>query len=83
MALVLSGERPVAAATLNPVRIVATFFARVKTGRAQRLALHNLLSMDAYRLDDLGINRGDLFDAIHSQSATRLLADRRAHRHHY
>jgi hypothetical protein len=44
--------------------------------------LNNLLSMDTYRLDDLGINRADLFDAMHAEPrrGARLLADRRAAR---
>ena len=82
MALVLSGERPLAAATSsNPVRFVAAFFAKIRAERAQRLALHSLLELDPHRLDDLGINRGDLFDAMHvERRPTRLLAERRASR---
>jgi uncharacterized protein YjiS (DUF1127 family) len=32
--------------------------------RAQRLALNDLLSMNATRLDDLGLNRHDVIEAI-------------------
>ena len=32
--------------------------------RAQRLALNDLLSMNAARLDDLGLNRHDVIEAI-------------------
>ena len=66
MALLLSGERPAAAAvTLNPFRCaVALGSAKARAARAQRVALSNLLEFDAHRLDDLGINRGDLFDAM-------------------
>jgi uncharacterized protein YjiS (DUF1127 family) len=82
MALVLSGERPLAAATSsNPVRFVAAFFAKVRAERTQRIALQSLLELDPHRLDDLGINRGDLFDAMRAeQRPTRVLAERRANR---
>ncbi|MDO8360716.1 MAG: hypothetical protein Q7T08_11845 [Devosia sp.] len=82
MALVLSGERPAAAAnSINPFRLVVAWFAKARTAREQRLALGNLLELDSHRLDDLGINRGDLFDAMHAgRRPTRLLAERRSHR---
>ncbi len=82
MALVLSGERPAAAATINPVTLLVNWFAKARAGRLQRLALENLLELDAHRLDDLGINRADLFDAmqVNNRRPTRLLAERRSHR---
>ena len=82
MALVLSGERPLAAATSpNLVRFLAAFFAKARAERAQRIALQSLLELDPHRLDDLGINRGDLFDAMRAErQPTRLLAERRAGR---
>jgi uncharacterized protein YjiS (DUF1127 family) len=81
MALLLSGERPSAAAvTLNPFRYAVTFVGKIRAANARRQALHNLLALPADRLDDLGINRTDLFDAIGTGPARsgRLLADRRA-----
>ena len=81
MALLLSGERPSAAAvTLNPFRYAVAFVGKVRAANARRQALHNLLSMDSYRLDDLGINRTDLFDAMSAEPTrtARVLADRRA-----
>lgn len=81
MALLLSGERPsTAAATLNPFRIAVTWLGKARAANARRQAFHNLLSLDTDRLDDLGINRGDLFDAMRVEPArrTRVLADRRA-----
>ena len=80
MALVLSGERPsAAAASFNPVRLVVTWFAKTRAEYAQQLALKSLLDLDAHRLEDLGINRGDLFDAMQTaQRPTRLLAERRS-----
>ncbi|HEX4297838.1 MAG TPA: hypothetical protein VHZ56_07430 [Devosia sp.] len=84
MALVLSGERPAAAAVLvNPLHLVGEWFAKLRTRNAQRQALADLLNLESCRLDDLGINRGDLFDALQARRATRLLGERRALRHHY
>ncbi|HWA19108.1 MAG TPA: DUF1127 domain-containing protein [Devosia sp.] len=81
MALLLSSERPATAAvTLNPFRMVATWFGKAQAARAQRAALNNLLSLDADRLDDLGINRGDLFTAMRAEPrrSGRVLNDARA-----
>jgi uncharacterized protein YjiS (DUF1127 family) len=81
MALVLSGERPAAAASLSPLRMVATWFARVRAERNQRVALKNLLDLDPHLLRDLGIERTDLFEAQRvDHRPTKLLADRRADR---
>jgi uncharacterized protein YjiS (DUF1127 family) len=82
MALVLSGERPADAAASNPLRIIGTWFAKVQAARAQRRALVNLLALDNHRLADIGINRGDLFDAVHANHRpTLLLQQRRGARH--
>jgi uncharacterized protein YjiS (DUF1127 family) len=80
MALLLSSERPsTAAATLNPFRIAVTFVGKLRAANARRQAFHNLLSLDSDRLDDLGINRGDLFDAMHVRTGgARVLSARRA-----
>ena len=81
MALMLSSERPSAAAvSLNPLRIAVTWVGKLRAANARRQALHNLLAMPTDRLDDLGINRGDLFDAMHAEPSrtARVLADRRA-----
>ena len=81
MALLLSGERPSAAAvTLNPFRYAVAFVGKVRAASARRQALHNLLALNDGRLDDLGINRSDLFDAmaVEPARAGRVLADRRA-----
>jgi uncharacterized protein YjiS (DUF1127 family) len=79
MALVLSGERPDAAAVSNnPVRVVVAWFAKLRSEIAQRQALQNLLDLDRHRLEDLGISRSDLFDAMAAQQRpTRLLVERR------
>lgn len=81
MAYSLSGERPaVAAVTLNPLRAFGRWVAKARAARAQRVALSTLLEFDSHRLDDLGINRGDLFEALHHPaiSASRELDERRA-----
>lgn len=81
MAYSLSSERPaVAAVTLNPFRAFGRWVAKARAARAQRVALGSLLEFDAHRLDDLGINRGDLFDALHHSagSAVHGLDERRA-----
>jgi uncharacterized protein YjiS (DUF1127 family) len=81
MALVLSGERPAAAApSFNPARWVVAVFAKLRAERVQRIALKSLLELDQHRLDDLGINRRDLFDAMAAQRPTRLLELRRSGR---
>ena len=81
MALLLSGERPSAAAvTLNPFRIAIAYAGKVRAAGARRQALNNLLSMDSHRLDDLGIKRSDLFDAMAAEPTrtARVLSERRA-----
>ena len=81
MALMLSGERPsTAAVTLNPFRLAVTWLGKARAASARRTAFHNLLALDAERLDDLGINRGDLFDAMHVEPRrrARVLTERRA-----
>ena len=81
MALMLSGERPsTAAVTLNPFRYAVAFVGKVRAANARRQAFHNLLSLNDGRLDDLGINRSDLFDAMSAEPSrsARVLSDRRA-----
>ena len=83
MALMLSGERPsTAAVTLNPLRLAANWLGKVRAANARRQAFHNLLSLDAHRLDDLGINRSDLFEAmqVEPNRGGRVLNARRATR---
>jgi uncharacterized protein YjiS (DUF1127 family) len=82
MTLVIPGERPAAAApVLAPLRALGRWLARGRARRAQRLALSSLLDLDAHRLADLGLNRGDLFDALRAeQEAARVLSERRARR---
>ena len=81
MAHLLSGERPaLAAAPTSLWQTLANMIAKAKQTRARRLALETLLEFDAARLDDLGINRGDLFEALESPSSRpgHRLSQRRA-----
>lgn len=83
MALLLSGERPSAAAVLlNPLRLLAAWMGKVRAANARRQALGDLLDLPPHRLEDLGINRTDLFDAmaVDPVRGTRLLNERRARR---
>jgi uncharacterized protein YjiS (DUF1127 family) len=69
MVHLLSSERPsMAAAPSNPFVAVANWFARARARRTQRVALESLLEYDSSRLEDLGINRQDLFEALDSPS---------------
>ena len=81
MAFLLASEQPAAAAvTISPVRALFRWVSKVRAARAQRVALTSLLEFDTTRLDDLGINRQDLFDAIHNPSRHpgATLSERRA-----
>ena len=81
MALLLSGERPsTAAVSLNPFRYAVAFVSKLRAANARRQALHDLMGLPAHRLDDLGINRTDLFDAMSANplQGGRFLAERRA-----
>ena len=81
MAAIPISERPsTAAVTLNPLRYAVAFVGKVLAANARRQALHNLLALPADCLDDLGINRTDLFDAMGTKplNSGRFLAERRA-----
>lgn len=79
MAFLLSSERPaMAAAPTSPVTAFFGWFAKARAARAQRRALEDLLEFDSALLDDIGINRQDLFDAMQSQRAGQTLSQRRA-----
>ena len=60
---------------------IAGFLKDLPGRRSQRLALRELLTMGPHRLDDLGIDLGDVVEAIRCLSrAGRILEDRRAAR---
>lgn len=86
MALLLSGERTSAAAViLYPLRSIVAWVGKVRAANARRRAFLDLLALDAHRLNDLGVERSDLFDAMSAEESRsgRLLADRRASKASY
>ena len=78
MAYLLSSERPAMAAAQSPTFSLFGWVAKLRTARAQRRALEHLLDFDSALLDDIGINRQDLFDAMQTQRAGQTLSQRRA-----
>ncbi|ODT69090.1 MAG: hypothetical protein ABS75_18140 [Pelagibacterium sp. SCN 63-23] len=69
MALSLPGERSVAAGSnANPVRAILDWIAQARTARARRVALQGLLEFDADRLRDLGIDHGDIAQALSARN---------------
>jgi uncharacterized protein YjiS (DUF1127 family) len=79
MAYLLSSERPaMAAAQTNIMTRLFGWVAKANATRAKRRALENLLDFDVALLDDIGINRQYLFDAMHSPRSGQTLAQRRA-----
>ncbi|MGV3491855.1 MAG: hypothetical protein ACO1OG_11085 [Devosia sp.] len=81
MVHLLSSERPtMAAASAHPASALVTWFANARAKRARRVALESLLDFDIHRLEDLGINRQDLFEVLDgpSQRSGFKLAQKRA-----
>jgi len=69
MALSLPGERSVVAGShVNPVRALSAWFASAKLARARRKTLRGLLELDTTQLNDLGITRGDIFEASQARN---------------
>lgn len=50
------------------LKVVTAWFKSIRARRARHLALTELLTMDAHRLDDLGISIADVMQAIDDQS---------------
>jgi uncharacterized protein YjiS (DUF1127 family) len=85
MAFSLESERPsVAAVSLNPLRALFAWIADVRAKHARRVALSNLLEMDATQLFDLGVDRADIIEALRHPDveAGRALAAKRARSAH-
>jgi uncharacterized protein YjiS (DUF1127 family) len=83
MAFAIIGERPDPLA--RPARPPALFLQWLRDLRAahkRHATLASLLEMDACRLDDLGISRSDILEAMQtpSHSAGETLSARRAER---
>lgn len=71
MVHLLSSERPaMAAASTSPFAALVNWFANLRAARARRATYESLLALDNSRLDDLGISRQDLFDAINAPART-------------
>lgn len=69
MVHLLSSERPsMAAASSNPFVALVNWIVEARAAHARRIALKSLLDYDESRLEDLGINRQDLFEALESPS---------------
>ena len=81
MAYSLTSERPaVAADSYNLFSAFANWLAKGKADRTQRVALTALLDFDESLLDDLGINRQDVVEAIRHPQGGATLTSRRATR---
>lgn len=82
MAFLLSSERPIdAALPQNPILGLVRMMQKAREVRLQRVALNDLLHYEPHRLDDLGITRQDVIDALaRSHSQGEELASRRARR---
>ena len=66
MAYLLYGERPLVAASASarPWSAFRRWVAAAQAARARRHALATLLELDGAQLDDLGISRSDVLEAI-------------------
>jgi uncharacterized protein YjiS (DUF1127 family) len=82
MAYSLTSERPaVAARSVTPLAGFAAWLVAAKARHNRRVALAALLDFDEASLDDLGINRQDVVEAIrHPESGGASLHARRASR---
>jgi uncharacterized protein YjiS (DUF1127 family) len=70
MALSLHSERSVAAATpANPFAVFTRWLAKAQAARTRRVALAALLELDHSRLNDLGISREDVVQAIRNNGS--------------
>ncbi|WP_375449766.1 hypothetical protein [uncultured Devosia sp.] len=70
MALSLFGERPHAAAMpADPFAKFARWLAKAQAARTRRTALAALLELDHARLNDLGIDRRDVLDALQARGS--------------
>ncbi len=80
MASLLTHERPLAAAisllSIRPLRLLA----RARADRQQRKALATLMELDDRRLEDLGLSRDDVREAMRTRprSLGEVFAARRA-----
>jgi uncharacterized protein YjiS (DUF1127 family) len=80
MAFLLTGERPADAALPgHPLSGLIGWLRTARTAHHQRVTLRTLLEYDEHRLDDLGISRHDVLDALsRADHSGKQLASRRA-----
>jgi uncharacterized protein YjiS (DUF1127 family) len=80
MAFSLESERPSAVAlSIGPLRAFLSWIGERRAKHAQRVALSSLLDLDSSMLDDLGVNRQDVIEALQRPvEAGRTLHARRA-----
>ncbi|WP_417309780.1 hypothetical protein [Devosia sp.] len=57
-----------AAASSSPFAAVVNWFVKLRADRARRATYESLLTLENSRLDDLGITRQDLFEAMNAPS---------------
>ncbi len=73
MAYSLFGERPaMAAASHTPFAGFTRWLAARKAEQRRRAALTRLMELDDSLLDDLGVNRGDVLDAVRNPTTAGL-----------
>lgn len=69
MALSLPGERSVSAgSSLSPIRLLSSWLVQTRKAAARRKTLQTLMELDDARLNDLGIDRGDIAEALLSRN---------------
>lgn len=78
MAFLLSRERSeLAAVSFSPLKALMNWLNRAANAHKKHKAMHALLSMEEFRLEDLGICRQDILDALGNGKS---LSNRRAER---
>jgi uncharacterized protein YjiS (DUF1127 family) len=83
MAFALIGERPEPLARpIGPLASFLCWLRNLRAARKRRATLASLLEMEVCRLDDLGISRSDILEAMHapSRGVGETLSTRRAER---
>lgn len=72
MTLLLSSERSLAAPfTTSPITTMQAWFVNTRQKRKQKHALLTLLAMEDHRLNDLGLTRATILDALNNGTRLR------------
>ena len=65
MTMILTDRAELSEGAIHPtINSIAVAFVRWRASRARRIALQNLLELDAHRLDDLGLTVATVRDAL-------------------